>query len=159
MQSLKDLVLTVWEKAKIQVSSNKKICQIPPLNMHTNQKKLYIHDLLYIMKNPTKFQLNWIRTWKFQLKCLTLLWPWNVVKVTESYMNGLSSVISAIMQSWTFVTFIVSEKIARFMPCQPITQLASWPSTDHIFPVGQKACLNGLWERAHSKSFTKSRNA
>ena len=33
-----------------------------------NWKIVIIHYLLDLMKNPTKFQLNWIRTQSFQLK-------------------------------------------------------------------------------------------
>ena len=33
--------------------------------MCKSKKQLYIH---YLLNNPTKFQLNWIRTQNFQLK-------------------------------------------------------------------------------------------
>ena len=31
--------------------------------------------LLHLLNNPTRFQLNWIRTLNFQLKLLDMLWP------------------------------------------------------------------------------------
>ena len=54
-----------------------------------------------------------------------------MVKVSESH----SSKSSAIVQSLTFITFIVSKKTGRlkFLPLQTITQPASWPNTDHYY--------------------------
>ena len=43
-------------------------------------------------------------------KCLTLLRPQNMVKITEKGMNRLSSKSSTIMHSLNFITFMVSEK-------------------------------------------------
>ena len=65
MESLKDLTLMVYEKTpllKVVFKKNKVACQLCPLNMYTLPKRLHIHDLLDIFKNPMKFQLNWIRT-------------------------------------------------------------------------------------------------
>ena len=39
---------------------------VSSLNMCENQKQWYVHDLLDVINNPTKFQLNWKRT-NFQL--------------------------------------------------------------------------------------------
>ena len=48
-----------------------------------------------------------------------------MVKVTDSGLNRYSSVSSTIMQSLTFITFMVSEKITQFL-CH-----AGKPNTDH----------------------------
>ena len=76
MPSLKDLAFMVSGKKEKKRSQhhffflNKK-CQLSPLNTHDSRKKKkeeYIHDLLHIISNCTKFQLNPIRTQNFQLK-------------------------------------------------------------------------------------------
>ena len=73
MQNLKDLALTVSEKKAtlrgcFVLFSNEETCQSTPLNMFKNQKLWYVHDLLDVINNRTKFQLNQIRTELFQLK-------------------------------------------------------------------------------------------
>ena len=47
---------------------NEKICRLSPLNMCKNKKEWYIHDLLNIINNHTKFQHNLIRTKKNSVK-------------------------------------------------------------------------------------------
>ena len=42
--------------------------QLSLLNMCESKKQWYIHDLLNVPNNPTKFQLNQIRTSNFELK-------------------------------------------------------------------------------------------
>ena len=66
--------------------------------------ELPMHDLVYVFNKPHKlqFELEGVRVyWNKQLwmfeTVLMLLWPWNVVKVTESGMKRLNSVITTIM--------------------------------------------------------------
>ena len=51
----------------------RKICQLSPLNTCEILKKLYTHALLDVIYNSTKFELNWISTYNFQLKTDTAL--------------------------------------------------------------------------------------
>ena len=44
------------------------MCQFSPLNISGNQKYWYIHDLLDVTNNRTKFKLNQTRKYNFQLK-------------------------------------------------------------------------------------------
>ena len=68
MQRLKDLTLTVSEKkATLKFFSNEEICQLSSMNMCENKKYWYIHDIIDTISNRTEFQLNQIRTKKFQL--------------------------------------------------------------------------------------------
>ena len=65
MQSLKDLASIVSGKKDniLKFFSKETICQLSPLNIRNNNKKLrYIHDLLNVINNHTKSELNWIRT-------------------------------------------------------------------------------------------------
>ena len=63
MQSLKDLALRVSEKkAMLKFFSSEEICQLSPLNMRKKSKWWYIHDLLDVINNRTKFHLSLIRT-------------------------------------------------------------------------------------------------
>ena len=52
------------------------------------KKRGYIHDLHNIPNNSTKFQPNWIRTYKIQLKLLTLTAVSLKYTVTESGTSG-----------------------------------------------------------------------
>ena len=67
-QSLKHLTLTVSVSIltlTVSVStflSNQETCQLFPLSICESQKFWFIHDLLDLLNNPTKFQLNWTRT-------------------------------------------------------------------------------------------------
>ena len=45
----------------VQVLSNEKTCQLSLLNIREKKKKLYIHDLLDVIKNLTKLQFIRIR--------------------------------------------------------------------------------------------------
>ena len=42
--------------------SNQEICKLSPLDMCYHQKRWYIYELLEILNNPMKCQLNQIRT-------------------------------------------------------------------------------------------------
>ena len=50
------------KKPVLTILSNQETCQLPPLNMRENEKQGYNHDLLGTLNNPTKFQMNHIRT-------------------------------------------------------------------------------------------------
>ena len=87
--SLKDLLYSVHKKANVIVfvkSENTSIISTEYIYAKVKKVQLYIHYLLDSPKNPTKFQLNWIRTYNFQLK-LTLLCPSNKVRVSDNGMN------------------------------------------------------------------------
>ena len=58
VQNLKDLNSVEKKEKKF---SNEETCQWSPLNMSKNKKWWYIHDLLDVIYNPTKFQLNQMR--------------------------------------------------------------------------------------------------
>ena len=90
MQSLKALALTVSEKkAMVKFFSNKEICQISPWNMCKNKKIWYIHDLIDIINNRTKFKHNRIRTYNCQLKLFdTVMILKHTITVTDSGING-----------------------------------------------------------------------
>ena len=64
MHRLKELILMVSEeKTMLKVFfPNEEICKLSPLNTFENPKKWHIHDLLDVINNYTKFQLNWIWT-------------------------------------------------------------------------------------------------
>ena len=65
MQSFKDLALRLSEKKpmlKVLFRNNEELHQFSPLNMHDHQKRWYIPDLLDVLDNPMKSQLNRIRT-------------------------------------------------------------------------------------------------
>ena len=49
-------------QSEIKVLSNQETDQLYPLNMCESKKEWHIHDLLDVLNNPTKFQLNQIRT-------------------------------------------------------------------------------------------------
>ena len=72
MQSLKDLAVTVFKKKSQRYSlfcfvfSNVEICQLSPLNICKKSN----HDLLDVINNCTKFQLNQIWTLFFSVKKL-----------------------------------------------------------------------------------------
>ena len=100
-------------------------------------KKKNVHDLLVVINNYTKFQLN-------QIKTAITLWPWNTIKVTESGMNGYSWMNATTMQSLTFIVFIVSEKIATLMFLHNTNSrrpagLTLIITQTHTFHVSQKA--------------------
>ena len=59
---LRSCFKSVREKSTVKVFSNKEICQLSPMIMCQNQKQWYMHELLDVISNHTKFQLNWIRT-------------------------------------------------------------------------------------------------
>ena len=66
-----------------------------------------------------KLQLNRLNRYNFQLKLFHTAVTMKLVKVIENGMNTYSSMSSIILQSLTFITFIVSEKIAtlKFSAC------------------------------------------
>ena len=69
MQSLEDLALVLSKKKPMfKVFPNEEICLLSPLHMCENQKQWYIYNLLDVINNLIKFQLNRIRTSNFQLK-------------------------------------------------------------------------------------------
>ena len=55
----------VWEKTNVKIFfSYEKIRHLSPLNAYETKrkKKCYIHNLLYVLKSPAKFQLSRIKT-------------------------------------------------------------------------------------------------
>ena len=80
MQSLKDLALIcVSENTKVKVIFQTKKCVV--FLAHERKKMWYIHDLLDVINNRTKFHLNRIRTYKFHLKLFD-------TSVTLRYIQG-----------------------------------------------------------------------
>ena len=78
----------------------------------------YIHHLLDVINNHTKFQLHWIRTLNFQLRLFdtTGQWKWyKWVKLIEYYYHA----------SLTFVIFIVSKKI-KILPQTASLFMITW---------------------------------
>ena len=67
MQSLIFTIFKVSEKIATLKFSQMKKSQLSPLTMCKTQKQWYILDLLDVINNHTKFQLNQIRTYNFQL--------------------------------------------------------------------------------------------
>ena len=57
------------------------------------------------------------------------MWPWNTFKVTESGMNGSSSMTTTITHSATFITFTVSEKITELKLLPHCIQSAGWSAS------------------------------
>ena len=78
--------------------SNQKTCQLSSLNMCQSEKYWYIHYLLDLLNDPTKFKHSWIRTQNFHLKlfdtAVTLKygqghWKWyEQVKLNEEYHHA-----------------------------------------------------------------------
>ena len=64
MLNFKDLALMVpKKKSTLKVFfSNEEICQLSLLNICKNQKQWYIHELLEVINNRTKFQIDWKTT-------------------------------------------------------------------------------------------------
>ena len=106
-------------------------CQLLPLDTYRRQKRCHINDLLDVLNNPANL-IRWEYK-RFSLICLTLLWLSNMVMVTESAINWSSLMSSTIMQSLTFLTFIVSEKIAalKFLSCNTVT----WPAQNWSWQI------------------------
>ena len=83
-----------------------------------------------------------------------MLWPCNTVKLTDSDMNRWRSIGSNTMQNFTFIAFMVSEKITRL---KFLCQLASWPNTDrynHFFTQVKNALAFGLKLILHNGNIT-----
>ena len=51
-------------------------------------EKYYIHNLLDLLNNPTKFQLKWIRIQSFQLTLFNIAVTLKYGQVTESGSNS-----------------------------------------------------------------------
>ena len=69
MQSLQDLALTVSEKkVTLRFFQTRKHVNYLPSIYAQIKDKWYIHDLLDVVNNRTKFQLNLTKTSNFQLK-------------------------------------------------------------------------------------------
>ena len=97
-------------------------------NMQESKMVIYVHNVVDMADNHTKFQLNWFTTY-FQLK---LFDTWNIVKVSESGMKRWSSMCSTILQSFIFITFIASQKIATsIFLTRPDTEPVDWPNFDY----------------------------
>ena len=137
MQSLKDLAFMVSEKKQtLKFFSNekkkKKKSRLSPLNMCETQKEWYVHDLLDIINNHTKFKLNWIRRYNFWLKlCDTAMtlkssqghWKWyEWVKLNEYYHHA----------KFELIILVLPEKTATL---KFLLHTANWPAgqpnTDH----------------------------
>ena len=89
---------SVHQKANRKILSNQKTCQLSSLNMCQSEKYWYIHYLLDLLNDPTKFKHSWIRTQNFHLKlfdtAVTLKygqghWKWyEQVKLNEEYHHA-----------------------------------------------------------------------
>ena len=112
---------SVRQKANVRFLSKQKTWQLSPLNLSKSEKQVCIHYLLTTQSD--KISTEQTKNTKFSVNNRsTLLWPCNMVKVTESGTNRQSSTNSTTTQSSTFITFMVSEWI-------PLLKFSTSPDT------------------------------